>query len=105
MTPRSAREWLDLVLDPDWTLLFDDVVSGDPLEFPGYAEQLRAAREKTGCSESVLVAEGLLEGHRMIAIAFEFGFLGGSMGVARSEEHTSELQSPYDLVCRLLLEK
>src|SRR5437867_6411357 len=28
-----------------------------------------------------------------------FDFLG------RSEEHTSELQSPYDLVCRLLLEK
>src|SRR5207248_11355395 len=25
--------------------------------------------------------------------------------VRRSEEHTSELQSPYDLVCRLLLEK
>src|SRR5207248_7986213 len=25
--------------------------------------------------------------------------------VERSEEHTSELQSPYDLVCRLLLEK
>src|SRR5207248_8939032 len=24
--------------------------------------------------------------------------------VERSEEHTSELQSPYDLVCRLLLE-
>src|SRR5207248_6766925 len=23
----------------------------------------------------------------------------------RSEEHTSELQSPYDIVCRLLLEK
>src|SRR2546426_8678583 len=26
-------------------------------------------------------------------------------GVARSEEHTSELQSPCNLVCRLLLEK
>src|SRR5438094_4910628 len=26
-------------------------------------------------------------------------------GRRRSEEHTSELQSPYDLVCRLLLEK
>src|SRR6266705_4119693 len=26
-------------------------------------------------------------------------------GGGRSEEHTSELQSPYDLVCRLLLEK
>src|SRR5438094_2433843 len=27
------------------------------------------------------------------------------VGGFRSEEHTSELQSPYDLVCRLLLEK
>src|SRR5438094_4638478 len=26
-------------------------------------------------------------------------------GETRSEEHTSELQSPYELVCRLLLEK
>src|SRR5207248_4860852 len=29
----------------------------------------------------------------------------GKLVAARSEEHTSELQSPYDLVCRLLLEK
>src|SRR5207248_10671660 len=28
-----------------------------------------------------------------------------SRSLSRSEEHTSELQSPYDLVCRLLLEK
>src|SRR5260221_3417104 len=39
------------------------------------------------------------------------GFLGrynyflDELGVARSEEHTSELQSHSDLVCRLLLEK
>src|SRR5256885_10569306 len=30
---------------------------------------------------------------------------GPSLGMARSEEHTSELQSPCNLVCRLLLEK
>src|SRR5437867_5488319 len=29
---------------------------------------------------------------------------GGRIFTGRSEEHTSELQSPYDLVCRLLLE-
>src|SRR5688500_19076013 len=29
----------------------------------------------------------------------------GSQAVVRSEEHTSELQSPCNLVCRLLLEK
>src|SRR5207248_3565216 len=33
------------------------------------------------------------------------GNRGSQFGEARSEEHTSELQSPYDLVCRLLLEK
>src|SRR5207248_6366131 len=31
--------------------------------------------------------------------------LPSSLTLMRSEEHTSELQSPYDLVCRLLLEK
>src|SRR2546426_5458900 len=31
--------------------------------------------------------------------------IGGFRGHARSEEHTSELQSPCNLVCRLLLEK
>src|SRR5437867_10149775 len=31
--------------------------------------------------------------------------LGSRVRGPRSEEHTSELQSPYDLVCRLLLEK
>src|SRR2546426_4803633 len=30
---------------------------------------------------------------------------GGAAGDVRSEEHTSELQSPCNLVCRLLLEK
>src|SRR2546426_1425249 len=35
-----------------------------------------------------------------------FGFeLNGATDVTRSEEHTSELQSPCNLVCRLLLEK
>src|SRR5699024_4355496 len=37
-----------------------------------------------------------------------FGQIGvdvGRIGVGRSEEHTSELQSRFELVCRLLLEK
>src|SRR5207248_11455155 len=33
------------------------------------------------------------------------GYFHERDALARSEEHTSELQSPYDLVCRLLLEK
>jgi acetyl-CoA carboxylase carboxyl transferase beta subunit/acetyl-CoA carboxylase carboxyl transferase alpha subunit len=84
MSSTTAREWLDLVLE-GWSLLFEDVVSGDPLGFPGYPEQLRAAREKTGCTESVLVAEGTIGGASTIVISFEFSFLGGSMGVAAGE--------------------
>src|SRR5256885_12651433 len=34
-----------------------------------------------------------------------FASLGATLATARSEEHTSELQSPCNLVCRLLLEK
>src|SRR5207248_10888921 len=33
------------------------------------------------------------------------GIVSRHRPILRSEEHTSELQSPYDLVCRLLLEK
>src|SRR5256885_9802207 len=33
------------------------------------------------------------------------GIAGGATLLTRSEEHTSELQSPCNLVCRLLLEK
>src|SRR5437667_5607083 len=38
----------------------------------------------------------------------QFGVLNGTLraaGISRSEEHTSELQSHHDIVCRLLLEK
>src|SRR5690348_18014855 len=43
-------------------------------------------------------------------VGFDLGIAGAATlrlheGVARSEEHTSELQSPVQLVCRLLLEK
>src|SRR5437773_9094181 len=40
----------------------------------------------------------------LLAAVFVAGGAAG-WGIARSEEHTSELQSHHDLVCRLLLEK
>src|SRR5207249_10898298 len=47
--------------------------------------------------------------HQCATISPGSGFTGfknvGTLDVRRSEEHTSELQSRFDLVCRLLLEK
>src|SRR5699024_11684650 len=34
-----------------------------------------------------------------------YNYMDQEIGIQRSEEHTSELQSRFDLVCRLLLEK
>src|SRR5438094_6291965 len=42
---------------------------------------------------------------RVIGVGVRHTLVAPLMVTVRSEEHTSELQSPYDLVCRLLLEK
>src|SRR5438094_7094309 len=62
----------------------------------GHTEQLDLSRLKL--PEGFHVAVFATAPHARM-LAFSPG------GVLRSEEHTSELQSPYDLVCRLLLEK
>lgn len=86
-------------------MLFEDVVSTDPLNFPGYAAQLEKARSATGATESVLVADGSLEGRRVVVLSFEFGFLGGSMGMAAGErirrafEHAATIGAPVIALC------
>src|SRR2546426_8755853 len=47
-----------------------------------------------------VVAQGVLGGLRVVLLEDTLAIVHG-----RSEEHTSELQSPCNLVCRLLLEK
>src|SRR5207248_6930569 len=55
--------------------------------------------DEDGCYDPSDFNDGLLLGLKGAMAQAELHFL------RRSEEHTSELQSPYDLVCRLLLEK
>src|SRR5207248_11511886 len=54
-----------------------------------------------------LVVHHVIEFDDLLAnvVVARFDFFLGRFDGLRSEEHTSELQSPYDLVCRLLLEK
>src|SRR5438876_4979158 len=50
--------------------------------------------------------DGAEQHHAVNPVAYQRRLHGrGRCGVERSEEHTSELQSPVHLVCRLLLEK
>src|SRR5688572_32471717 len=54
--------------------------------------------------QAELLSEKVAERHKVIPLRLE-GSRNEVLVVARSEEHTSELQSQSNLVCRLLLEK
>lgn len=87
--PASAAERVALVADEGSFEAWDaDVVSDDPLAFSDtkpYAERLAAAREATGLGEAVLTGRATLDGRPFVVVAGEFGFLGGSIGVATAE--------------------
>src|SRR5437762_9979176 len=60
---------------------------------------------RTNLNASIRARQGLLlNGLVSAQLALALVLLTGA-GLLRSEEHTSELQSPMYLVCRLLLEK
>src|SRR5258708_10412941 len=63
----------------------------------------RAGHDVAGAGARVDV--GHLEAGRREAVVALVPFGARQLGERRSEEHTSELQSPDHLVCRLLLEK
>jgi acetyl-CoA carboxylase carboxyl transferase subunit beta len=59
-----------------------ELVSADPLAWPGYDAQLTRARDRSGEPESVVSAEGRVGATRAALVAFDFAFMGGSMGEA-----------------------
>lgn len=69
-----------LVPDGDVLVGTDEWHDPDPLQWPGYDEQRSRARRDTGADESVAVARGEVAGTDAVVVAWDFGFLGGSMG-------------------------
>src|SRR3954467_12018054 len=83
MTERpSAREVVALVAD-DFSEIPHPTRESEPdgpLRWQGYDASRARAAERTGERESVVCGTGSVEGTRAVLIAFEFGFLGGSLG-------------------------
>jgi acetyl-CoA carboxylase carboxyl transferase subunit beta len=60
----------------------------DPLKFRDqkrYTDRLKDAQAKTGRQDAIVVAEGTLGGVKTVIAVFDFGFMGGSMGMGVGE--------------------
>ena len=103
----GARERLDGFLDADSCQeVANKLVSVDMLRFKDskrYRDRLQAAEKKTGENSALLVFKGTLRGMPVVACAFEFGFLGGSMGSVVGEKFVRAvgiaLQDNRPLIC------
>ncbi|MCX5258881.1 acetyl-CoA carboxylase [Streptomyces canus] len=78
----SAREIVALVADDFAEIPYPERQSkpDGPLAWQGYDASRARAAERTGEQESVICGTARIEGTRAVLIAFEFGFLGGSLG-------------------------
>ncbi len=103
----SARRRLDLFLDPEpREEIGAGVQPSDPLRFRDskkYIDRLKAAQKATGETDALVAMRGRVKGIPLVAAAFEFGFMGGSMGSVVGERFVRAANSAYDhnipLVC------
>ncbi len=100
----GARKRLDYFLDADSQQeLGTSLEPEDPLKFRDskrYRDRLAQAQKKTGEKDALVTVTGTLHGRPVVACAFEFGFMGGSMGsvvgerFARAARHAHDANMP-----------
>ncbi len=85
---------LNISVNQRLSLLFDDgkfeevslpKVPHDPLKFKDrkkYSDRLKEAHQKTGRQDALVIAKGTIGGNKVVIAAFDFAFMGGSMGAA-----------------------
>ena len=103
----GARKRLEYFLDPgSQKELSAQLEPEDPLKFRDskrYRDRLVQAQKKTGEKDALVSLTGNLLGRPVVACAFEFGFMGGSMGsvvgerFARAARHAADNNMP--LIC------
>jgi acetyl-CoA carboxylase carboxyl transferase subunit beta len=103
----GARERLDLLLDPEGRFEIGvEVTPVDSLKFKDgkrYPDRLEEAEKTTGETDALVVMQGAVKNTGVVAAAFEFEFMGGSMGSAVGERFVRGVHACLDqglpLVC------
>ncbi len=100
----GARRRLEYFLDPDSQQeIAASLESQDPLRFRDskkYRDRISQAQKKTGEKDALVAVAGKLLSRPVVACAFEFGFMGGSMGsvvgerFCRAARHSAENKMP-----------
>ena len=85
---------------------FNNLISNDPLKFKDtkkYKDRLTESKRKSGENDALIVMEGSVKDVRLIACAFDFNFMGGSMGSVVGEKFVRAVNLSIDtkvpLVC------
>ncbi len=101
-----ARGRLASFFDEVYQELGQQFMSSDPLGFVDsqpYPERLKKAQQQTGETEALLVKQGRVGAMELVACAFEFEFMGGSMGSVVGDRFVlaaeTALNSGQPLVC------
>ena len=103
----GARQRLDSFLDPEPRHEIGATLEPvDALKFKDsrkYRERLVLSQKKTGEKDALIVVQGKVKGVELVAAAFEFGFMGGSMGSVVGERFVRAIDTCIDqeipLVC------
>jgi acetyl-CoA carboxylase carboxyl transferase subunit beta len=104
----GARGRVSMLVDEGSFVPHDEhLLPEDPLRFKDarrYADRARDAGKKSGSTEAILCGEGTIGGRPVQLCAFEFDFMGGSMGsvvgerIARAAERACERRTPLVIV-------
>ena len=93
----GARQRLEMFLDNSaFTEIAPNLTTKDPLKFKDskyYTSRIKEAEAATGEKEAILVVTGELDQVKVVVAAFEFRFLGGSMGSVVGEKFVQGIKT------------
>jgi len=103
----SARRRLEQFLDEEGRMeIAENIEAEDVLKFRDdkkYRDRLSQAQKQTGEKDALIVMQGKVKGVAMVAAAFEFKFMGGSMGAVVGEKFVRAVNSSIEhnipLIC------
>lgn len=99
-----AYRRLELILDEGSFEEWDKgMTAGNPLEFPGYEEKVKALQEKTGLTEAVVTGKGRINGMETVIGVCDGRFLMASMGEAVGEKITRAVERATKLALPVIL--